>query len=121
MPIMHEKKVMQNCKFIGFKNNRLNYRCKECNKTSTKSPNEAIKNFPILYKFCNGDLDRFFLLLGKGVYPYEFMDNCGRFHEILIMPKEAFYSEDLGNITDESVQKVWEVFEIKNLGEYHDL
>ena len=40
-------------------------------------------------------------------------------------PKEAFYSElNLENITDkdqEHVKKVWEVFEIKNLGEYHDL
>ena len=40
-------------------------------------------------------------------------------------PKEAFYSElNLENITDkdyEHVQKVWEAFEIKNLGKYHDL
>ena len=39
--------------------------------------------------------------------------------------QEAFYSEfNLGNITVkvyEHVKKVWETFEIKNLGEYHDL
>ena len=28
--------------------------------------NESIKNFPTLYKFCNGDLNKFFLLLRKG-------------------------------------------------------
>ena len=43
----------------------------------------------------------------------------------MIPPKEAFYSElNLENITDkdyEHVKKVWETFEIKNLGEYHDL
>ena len=42
-----------------------------------------------------------------------------------IPPKEAFYSElNLENIIDkgyEHVKKVWEAFEIKNLGEYHDL
>ena len=42
----------------------------------------------------------------------------------MIPPKEAFYSElNLENITDkdyEHVKKVWEAFEIKNLGEYHD-
>ena len=43
----------------------------------------------------------------------------------IIPPKEAFYSElNLENIIDkgyEHVKKVWEAFEIKNLGEYHDL
>ena len=42
-----------------------------------------------------------------------------------IPPKEAFYSElNLENIIDkgyEHVKKVWEAFEIKNLGENHDL
>ena len=121
---MKEKEIRIECKFIGFKNNRLNYRCKEYNKPCTKSPNEAIKNFPIIYKFCNGDLDKFFPLLEKGVYPYEYIDSWEKCDETLIPPKEAFYSElKLENITDEDyahVQKVWEVFKIKNLGE-HDL
>ena len=29
---MERKKIWLNCKFIGFKNGRLNYRCKECKK-----------------------------------------------------------------------------------------
>ena len=53
------------------------------------------------------------------------MDSWERFDENTIPPKEAFYSElNLENITDkdyEHVKKVWEAFEIKNLGEYHDL
>ena len=36
--------------------------------------NEAIKNFPNMYKFCNGSLNKFVLLLRKGVYPFEYMD-----------------------------------------------
>ena len=39
--------------------------------------------------------------------------------------KEAFYSNlNLEDISDEDyahAQKVWDVFEIKNLGEYHNL
>ena len=39
--------------------------------------------------------------------------------------QRSFYSElNLENITDkdyEHVKKVWEAFEIKHLGEYHDL
>ena len=54
----HErKKIRAECKFIGFRNNRFNYRYKECNEAI-----EAIKNFPNLLKFCNGDLDNFFCL-----------------------------------------------------------
>ena len=30
-----------------------------------------IEKFPNTYKFCNGDLNNFSLLLRKGVYPYE--------------------------------------------------
>ena len=84
-----------------------------------------LKNFPTLYKLCNGNLNKFFLLLRKGIYPYEYIDTWERFDEKTIPPKEAFCSElNLENITDkdyEHVQKVWEAFEIKNLGEYHDL
>ena len=35
----------------------------------------------------------FFLLLRKGVYPYEDMDNWKKFNETTILPKEAFYSK----------------------------
>ena len=53
------------------------------------------------------------------------MHSWERFNENTIPPKEAFYSEfDLENITDkdyEHVKNVWETFEIKTLGEYHDL
>ena len=65
------------------------------------------------------------LLLRKGVYPYEYIDSWEKFNEISLPPKEAFYSElNLEDIKDEDyehAQKVWEVFEIKNLGEYQDL
>ena len=70
-----EKKIRLNCEFIRFKNGRLNYKCKECKKSCTKVANESIKNFPTLYKFCNGDLNKFFLLLRKGIYPYEYIDS----------------------------------------------
>ena len=122
---MERKKIRLNCEFIGFANGRLNYKCEECKKSYTKLTNESIKNFPTLYKFCNGDLNKFFLLLRKGSYPYEYIDSEERFDENTIPLKEVFYSElNLESITDrdyEHVKKVWEAFEIKNLGEYHDL
>ena len=60
-----EKKNRSECEFIGFKNERLKYKCKECGKECTKSTSEAIKNFPIMYQFCNGDLNNFCCCLEK--------------------------------------------------------
>ena len=118
------KNIKSECEFIGLKNNRLNYRCKECNGTSTKSVNDLIKKFPRMYKFCNGDLNKFVLLLRKGVYPFEYIDSWERFNETSLLPKKAFYSElNLEDISDKDynhAQKVWDVFEIRNRGEYHD-
>ena len=66
-----------------------------------------------------------FFLLRKSVYPYEDMDSWEKFNETKIPPKKAFYSKlNLEDITDKDyahAQKVWEVFEIRNHGEYHDL
>ena len=53
------------------------------------------------------------------------MDSWERFDKTSLPPKKAFYGElNLEDITDknyEHTQKVWEVFGIKNLGDYHDL
>ena len=87
-------------------------------------PNQYMK-FPRAYKFYNGNLNKFVLLLRKVVYPYEYMDSWERFNETSLPPKKSFYSElNLEDISDKDylhAQKVWDVFEIRNLGEYHDL
>ena len=53
------------------------------------------------------------------------MDSWQRFNETTLPSKKAFYSKlYLEDITDKDyvqVQKVFEEFELKNLGEYHDL
>ena len=94
-------------------------------KRMKKSIEGLIRKFPSIYQFCNGDLNKFILLLRKSVYPYEDMDNWEKFDETTIPPKEAFYSKlNLKGISDadyEHTQKVWEVFEIKDCGKYHDL
>ena len=86
---------------------------------------ELSENFTSICRFCNRDPNKFSLLLRKGVYPYECMDSWERFNETKLPDKESFYSElNKEGITDEDyvhAQKVWDVFEIKNLGEYHDL
>ena len=65
------------------------------------------------------------MLLKKGDYPYEDMDDWEKFDETTIPPKEGFYSKlNLKGVSDadhEHTQKVWKVFEIKDFGKYHDL
>ena len=96
------------------------------NKEEWKRPlNKLIENFPSIYRFCEGDLNRFVLSLRKGVFPYEYMDSWEKFNEAALLPKKDIYSDlNLENISDEDyvhAQKVWDVFKIKDLGEYYDL
>ena len=47
------------------------------------------------------DINKFILLLRKGVDPYEYMDNWERFDEELLPDKEAFYSTlNMKDVTD---------------------
>ena len=61
-----------------------------------------IEKFPNTHQLCNKDLNKFALLLRKGVYPYEYMDSWKRFKEESLPDKESFYSElNKEHITDE--------------------
>ena len=111
----------------GAKNGeRLIFRCYGSKKNYEKDFNkELIKTFANIYKFCNGDLNKFILLLRKGVYPYEYMDNWERFDETSLPDKESFYSslnmENIDDIDYRHGNNVFKKFKLKNLGEYHDL
>ena len=100
-----KKNIISECKYIGFKTNRLNYKCQKCSDKSYKSINRLIKKFPDIYKFCNDDLDKFILLLRTGIYPYEYMDSWERFNGKSLPDKESFCSV-LNNegITDEDYE-----------------
>ena len=43
MQEMHGKKKIVNYEFIGFKNGRLSFKCKECKKSHSKLANESKK------------------------------------------------------------------------------
>ena len=100
------------------------YKCLPCYKNYSKKLNEEgiIKN---AFKFSNNDINKFILLLRKGVYPYEYMDDWEKFNETKLPEKEEFYSNlNLEDITDADymhAKRVCNYFEIKKLGEYHDL
>ena len=53
------------------------------------------------------------------------MDSWEKFNETVLPPEKDFYSNlNLENISDKDyvhAQKVWDIFRIKNIREYHDL
>ena len=98
--------------------NRNNYYKKKFNK-------DLIKKLKNTYSFCNNDLNKFILLLRKGVYPYEYMDSWEKFNETSLPSKEDFYSnlnmENIDDIDYRHGNNVFKRFELENLGDYHDL
>ena len=112
--------------YMTTKDEQLIFRCFRCKKNYEKDFNkELIQRFANIYEFCNGDLNKFILLLRKGVYPYEYMDSWERFNETSLPDKEAFYSnlnmEDITDVDYKHVKIVLKNLIYKNLGDYHDL
>ena len=85
---------------------------------------DLINRFASTYEFCNEDINKFILLLRKGIYPYEYIDSWV-FDETSLSDKEAFYSclnmEGITNVDYRHAKRVYKEFEINNLGDYHDL
>ena len=61
----------------------------------------------------------------KGVYPYDFMDSFKKFDQTELPTREQFYSilnnQHITNGEYDHARKVWKTFNIKTMGEYHDL
>ena len=65
------------------------------------------------------------LLTEKGVYPYDYMNAFDKFNDEQLPSKEQFYSrlteEGITNDDYTKAKQIWKHFDIKNMGEYHDL
>ena len=113
--------------YMTTKDEQLIFRCFRCKKSYEKNFNKKlIQRVTNTYEFCNRDLNKFILLLRKGVYPYEYMDSWQRFDETSLLDKDAFYSNlNMEDVTDVDYRHGKTVFEyliiIKNLGDYQNL
>ena len=62
--------------YEGIKDNLIKHQFLSYNKDySNKIDEELKKRFKNTLKFSNNDINKFILLLRKGVYPYEYMDD----------------------------------------------
>ena len=84
----------------NIKEKLIKYKCLSCNKDySDKFFDNDITKFILLlkkrfkntFKFCNNDINKFILLLRKGVYPYGYMDDWGKFNVTTLPEKEEFF------------------------------
>ena len=75
------------------------------------------------YSYC--DPANYNLILAKGVFPYEYFENCQTLDEDALPPQDEFYSHLNGSgITDEAyahAQKVWHAFQCQTLRDYANL
>ena len=126
---IHNDKCV-NCKsnlcFVRTINEILSFKCIDCEKEYEKDFNkELFKRFTNTFEFCDNDLNKFLILLRKGVYPYEYLDGWNKFNEKVLPSKESFYSsltmEDISETDYTHTNNVFKKFNINNLGEYHDL
>ena len=111
--------------YVINKNYQLIFRCFDCKKNYKKDFNkELIKRFANIYEFCNEDINKFILLLRKGVYPYECMNSWERFDETSLPDKESFYrslnTEDITDVDHKHAKRVFKRHNDKNLGNYND-
>ena len=112
--------------YTNFKDDLIVYKCLCCSKIYQhkydEKLNERIFN---TYKISNHENNKLILLLRKGVYSYDYLDDFEKFNETLLPQKEDFYShlniEDIIDADYGYAKGVCKDFEKKDLGEYHDL
>ena len=69
----------------------MEYKYLCCNKNYQQKFDQKLKErFFNIHKFSNHNNNKFILLLRKGVYPYEYIDDWEKFNEISLPEKEDF-------------------------------
>ena len=101
----------------------IKYKCLSCNKNCSNKIDEQLKKrLRNTFKFSNND--KFILLLRKGVYSYEYINEWEKFNETLLSKKYGFYRNlNMEDHTNDTIilKEFVKTLNKKNLEEYHDL
>ena len=96
--------------YTNFKDYLIEYKCLCCNKNYQRNFDKKLKERCFnIYKFSIHDNNNFILLLQKGFYPYEYMDDNSMKHRYL---KEKIFIVNDADYAHE--KRVCKDFEIKN-------
>ena len=92
------------------------------------SLDNLIKNLPDeAFKYTKQEFEKeqFNFMKRKGIYPYDHMDCFDRFNETKLPVQQDFYSilnnEHISDEQYKHAQNVWNTFNLKTMGDYHDL
>ena len=99
--------------------------CRKCANSAKQKIKALIAKFPNTYQLCDNNVKKFILMLKKGVYPYEYMDDWFKFDDKELPAIDKLYSNlNLNNITDKNykhAKNVWKTFHISNMKGFHNL
>ena len=94
----------------------------------SSSLDNLIKNLPDeAFKYTKQGFknEQFNLMKQKGIYPYDHMDSFDKFNETKLPEQQHFYSilnnEHISDEQYKHAQNVWDTFNLKTMGDYHDL
>ena len=94
--VIHKIKC-QDCdcflEYESVKDNLIKYKCLSSSKDCSKKLDEKLKKrFKNIFTFSDNDINKFILLLRKGVYFYECMNDWEKFNQTTLPENEEFYS-----------------------------
>ena len=104
--------------YTNFKGDLIEYKYLWCHKNYQRKFDEKSKERLFnTYKLSSHNNNKFILLLRKGVYPYEYMDDWEKFSETSLPEKEDFYCHlNMEDITDADyahTKRIFKDFETK--------
>ena len=103
----------------------MKYKYLSCNKHYSNKIVKELKKRLNAFKFSNNDTNKSILMLRKGVYPYQYINEWKHFNEIPLPEKEEFCSNlNIENLTYADcmhAKRLYKDFDISIFGEYYDL
>ena len=128
--VIRDIRFIDSLKFMSSSLDNLSSNLTKCGKCSVckgeikgRCLNSTDKNLHETTKYFEGEELK--LLMRKGVFPYDWLDDFDKLNETQLPPKKEFYSklrgEDISDEDYEHAKKVWETFNMKTMRDYLNL